>query len=285
MTTAVASIAARKRDRRRLTLTWAFAVPVIILSVGPFLWLLKTSLITEQEIFLRPLQYLPTSLTLENFVELFERMNFLIYFRNSFVVGLGTTALGLFVSVTAAYAFARYRFRGRRFLMSVFLVIPMFPSVLILIPIYDVMRSIGLVDTYLALIIAYCSFAIPFAVWMMTGYFSALPSDMEEAARVDGCNRFTAFVRILLPVALPGMSATALYIFITSWNEYVFAALLAQDISVRTLPVALQFFITEFTVNWGMLAAGGVVVSLPVILLFVFLQRHLISGLTAGAVK
>lgn len=283
--TAVANVGARKRNRRRVTVTWTLAIPVIILSVGPFLWLMKTSLVTEQEIFIRPLQYLPTSLTFENFIDLFRRMNFLTYFRNSFVVGLGTTALGLFVSVTAAYAFARYRFRARRFLMSMFLVIPMFPSVLILIPIYDVMRAIGLVDTYLALIIAYCSFAIPFAVWMMTGYFSALPSDMEEAARVDGCNRLTAFVRILLPVALPGMSATALYIFITSWNEYVFAALLAQDEAVRTLPVALQFFITEFTVNWGMLAAGGVIVSLPVILLFVFLQRHLISGLTAGAVK
>lgn len=283
--TAVANVGARKRNRRRVTVTWTLAIPVIILSVGPFLWLMKTSLVTEQEIFIRPLQYLPTSLTFENFIDLFRRMNFLTYFRNSFVVGLGTTVLGLFVSVTAAYAFARYRFRARRFLMSMFLVIPMFPSVLILIPIYDVMRAIGLVDTYLALIIAYCSFAIPFAVWMMTGYFSALPSDMEEAARVDGCNRLTAFVRILLPVALPGMSATALYIFITSWNEYVFAALLAQDEAVRTLPVALQFFITEFTVNWGMLAAGGVIVSLPVILLFVFLQRHLISGLTAGAVK
>lgn len=276
---------AQRHRRRRLSITWALAVPVILISIGPFLWLLKTSLVPEQEIFIRPLQYLPTAVTLENFAELFGRMDFLIYFRNSFIVGVGTTALGLFVSVTAAYSFARYRFRGRRLLMTMFLVIPMFPSALILIPIYDVMRVLGLVDTYLALIIAYCSFAIPFAVWMMTGYFAALPSDMEEAARVDGCNRLTAFVRILLPVALPGMSATALYIFITSWNEYVFAALLAQDATVRTLPVALQLFITEFTVNWGMLAAGGVIVSLPVILLFVFLQRHLISGLTAGAVK
>ncbi|SEE95215.1 carbohydrate ABC transporter permease [Ruania alba] len=283
--TAVANTSPRRREGRRLISIWAVAIPVILLSIGPFLWLVKTSLVTEQEIFIRPLQYLPTSLTFDNFIELFQRMNFLTYFRNSFIVGVGTTALGLFVSITAAYAFARYRFPGRRFLMSMFLVIPMFPSALILIPIYDVMRALGLVDTYLALIIAYCSFAIPFAVWMMTGYFAALPADMEEAARVDGCNRFTAFVRILLPVALPGMSATALYIFIVSWNEYVFAALLAQDESVRTLPVALQFFITEFTVNWGMLAAGGVIVSLPVILLFVFLQRHLISGLTAGAVK
>jgi multiple sugar transport system permease protein len=284
MTTTVTA-AVRRRERVRLTWIWVLAVPVILISVGPFLWLLKTSLIPESEIFIRPLQYLPRSVTLENFVMLFERMNFFVYFKNSLVVAIGSTALGLLVSISSSYSFARFRFRGRKFLMAMFLVIPMFPSVLILIPIYDIMRSLGLLNSYASLVIAYSSFAIPFAIWMMTGYFAALPADMEEAARVDGCTRLTAFVRALLPVALPGISATALYIFIVSWNEYVFAALLAQGEGVRTLPVALQFFITEFTVNWGMLAAGGVIVSLPVILLFVFLQKQMISGLTAGAVK
>lgn len=277
--------AVRRRERRRLTWIWLLAVPVILISVGPFLWLLKTSLISEAQIFIRPLQYLPTSLTLENFITLFERMNFFVYFKNSLIVALGSTALGLLVSISSSYSFARFRFPGRKLLMTMFLIIPMFPSVLILIPIYDIMRGFGLLNTYGSLIIAYSTFSIPFAIWMMTGYFAALPADMEEAARVDGCSRLSAFVRVLLPVALPGISATALYIFIVSWNEYVFAALLAQDESVRTLPVALQFFITEFTVNWGMLAAGGVVVSMPVIVLFIVLQKQMISGLTAGAVK
>jgi multiple sugar transport system permease protein len=223
--------------------------------------------------------------TLENFVMLFERMNFFGYFANSFIVAIGSTVLGLIISMSSSYAFARFRFRGRRFFMTLFLVIPMFPTVLILIPIYDIMRVTGLLNTYASLIVAYSSFTIPFAVWMMTGYFAALPVEMEEAARVDGCSRLGAFVRVLLPTAVPGISATALYIFIVSWNEYTFAAMLAQDEAVRTLPVALQFFITEFTVNWGLLAAGGVIVSLPVILLFVVLQRQLIAGLTAGAVK
>ncbi|GAA0946216.1 carbohydrate ABC transporter permease [Pseudonocardia zijingensis] len=273
------------RGRRSVFVIWLLALPVILLSLGPFLWLLKTSLVPESRIFVRPLEYLPSTVTLENFVMLFERMNFFGYFANSFVVALGSTALGLVISMSSSYAFARFRFPGRRFFMTLFLVIPMFPTVLILIPIYDIMRVTGLLNTYASLIVAYSSFTIPFAVWMMTGYFAALPVEMEEAARVDGCSRLGAFVRVLLPTAVPGISATALYIFIVSWNEYTFAAMLAQDESVRTLPVALQFFITEFTVNWGLLAAGGVIVSLPVILLFIVLQRQLIAGLTAGAVK
>jgi multiple sugar transport system permease protein len=273
------------RRRRSVFVIWLLAVPVILLSLGPFLWLLKTSLVPESRIFVRPLEYLPSTVTLENFVMLFERMNFFGYFANSFIVAIGSTVLGLIISMSSSYAFARFRFRGRRFFMTLFLVIPMFPTVLILIPIYDIMRVTGLLNTYASLIVAYSSFTIPFAVWMMTGYFAALPVEMEEAARVDGCSRLGAFVRVLLPTAVPGISATALYIFIVSWNEYTFAAMLAQDEAVRTLPVALQFFITEFTVNWGLLAAGGVIVSLPVILLFVVLQRQLIAGLTAGAVK
>lgn len=271
--------------RRGVYLIWLLAIPVILLSLGPFLWLLKTSLVPESRIFVRPLEYIPSTVTLENFVMLFERMNFFGYFANSFIVAIGSTVLGLIISMSSSYAFARFRFRGRRFFMTLFLVIPMFPTVLILIPIYDIMRVTGLLNTYASLIVAYSSFTIPFAVWMMTGYFAALPVEMEEAARVDGCSRLGAFVRVLLPTAVPGISATALYIFIVSWNEYTFAAMLAQDEAVRTLPVALQFFITEFTVNWGLLAAGGVIVSLPVILLFIVLQRQLIAGLTAGAVK
>ncbi|TWF80213.1 carbohydrate ABC transporter membrane protein 2 (CUT1 family) [Pseudonocardia hierapolitana] len=273
------------RRRRSVFVIWLLAVPVILLSLGPFLWLLKTSVMPEARIFVRPLEYLPSQVTLENFVMLFERMNFFGYFANSFIVAIGSTVLGLIISMSSSYAFARFRFRGRRFFMTLFLVIPMFPTVLILIPIYDIMRVTGLLNTYASLIVAYSSFTIPFAVWMMTGYFAALPVEMEEAARVDGCSRLGAFVRVLLPTAVPGISATALYIFIVSWNEYTFAAMLAQDEAVRTLPVALQFFITEFTVNWGLLAAGGVIVSLPVILLFIVLQRQLIAGLTAGAVK
>jgi multiple sugar transport system permease protein len=277
------SIAARRH--RGVLLIWLLAIPIVLVSLGPFLWLLKTSLVPESRIFVRPLEYLPSTVTLENFVMLFERMNFLGYFANSFIVAIGSTVVGLIISMSSSYAFARFRFPGRRFFMTLFLIIPMFPTVLILIPIYDIMRVTGLLNTYASLIVAYSSFTIPFAVWMMTGYFAALPVEMEEAARVDGCSRLGAFVRVLLPTAVPGISATALYIFIVSWNEYTFAAMLAQDEAVRTLPVALQFFITEFTVNWGLLAAGGVIVSLPVILLFLVLQRQLIAGLTAGAVK
>lgn len=275
----------RRRAALRLLFIWTASVIVMAVALAPFVWLVLTSLKPEKDIFKAVFEYWPSNPTLENYRVIFGRMGFARYFRNSFIVAGASTLAGLVVSISASYAFSRFRFRARRSLMVTFLIIPMFPAVLLLIPIYASLRTAGLLNTYWALIIAYCTFTIPFSTWMLTGFLDALPTDMEEAAMIDGSTRTGAFFRVLLPVALPGIAATALYIFIAAWNEYLFAVMLASKETVRTLPVALQYFVGEFTINWGMLAAGGVVVTLPVVLVFLLLQRYLIRGLTAGAVK
>ena len=168
--------------------------------------------------------------------------------------------------------------------MTQFLVINMFPVVLLIIPLFVLMRSLGLLDTFIGIIVGHSTFAIPFAVWMLTSYLNTIPPDLDEAAEIDGATRLQTIGLVLLPLVMPGVVTTAIYIFVTSWNEYLFAMMLSGD-SVRTVTVALQLFIGEFTIQWGLLTAGGTVVAIPVTILFLVVQRRLVSGLTAGAVK
>jgi multiple sugar transport system permease protein len=192
--------------------------------------------------------------------------------------------LGLSVSLPAAYAFSRYRFRGRRLLMTQFLVINMFPIVLIIIPLFVLMRNIGLLDTFIGIILGHSTFAVPFSIWMLTSYINAIPKDLDEAARIDGATTLEVLRLIILPVVMPGLVTTGIYIFVTSWNEYLFAMMLSGQ-NVRTVTVALQLFIGEFSVQWGLLTAAGTLIALPVTLLFLLVQKRLVSGLTSGAVK
>lgn len=203
---------------------------------------------------------------------------------NSLIVAVGTVILGLLVSVTAAYAFSRFRFRGRRVLMLQFLLVNMFPVVLLILPLFIMMRWLGILDTHLALILANATVAIPFAVWMLTSYINAIPRSLDEAAMIDGCSRLSALRRVVLPLALPGIISTGIYIFITAWNEYLYALTLTGR-NVRTVTVAIQTLIGEFQIEWGLLAAGGIIGALPVVLLFLVVQRRLVGGLTQGAVK
>jgi multiple sugar transport system permease protein len=186
--------------------------------------------------------------------------------------------------VPAAYAFSRFKFFGRRVLMVQFLVINMFPIVLMIIPLFILMRQFGLLDSFTGVIAGHATFAIPFSIWMMTSYMNAIPTELDEAALMDGASRLQTIRLVVLPLAMPGVVTTAIYIFVASWNEYLFAMMLSGD-KVRTVTVALQLFIGEFSVQWGMLTAGGVLVALPVTVLFLLVQRRLVSGLTAGAVK
>lgn len=257
---------------------------IVLFAIGPYLWMLLTSLKPEATLFSANRSLLPEVITLDNYIRLFAKTGFIKNLGHSFIVASGAVALGLSVSITAAYAFSRYRFKGRRPLMLMFLLINMFPVVLLIIPLFIIMKHLELLDTHAGLILGHSTFAIPFATWMMISYFNAVPRSLDEAAQVDGCRPFGAMLRVVLPVTLPGIIATGIYIFITSWNEYLYASVLAgQD--VRVLTVAVQTLIGEYEIAWGLLTGGGVVGALPVTLLFMLIQKRLIAGMTQGAVK
>ncbi|MBI3706356.1 MAG: carbohydrate ABC transporter permease [Proteobacteria bacterium] len=274
----------RRSRWRQLVGTELPALLVVIFALAPYAWMVLSSVKPTADLAKVPLVYLPGTPTLAHYGDLLARTSFAANLLNSLIVALGAVALGLAVSVPAAYAFSRFRFPGRRPLLVVFLVVNMFPVVLLIIPLFVLMRILGLLDTYGALILGHGTFAIPFAVWMMTSYMNSIPPDLDEAAMIDGCSRLETIRRVVLPLAMPGVVTTGIYIFITSWNEYLFAMMLSGH-EVRTVTVALQLFIGEFQIQWGLLTAGGTLVALPVTVLFLFVQRRLVSGLTAGAVK
>jgi multiple sugar transport system permease protein len=269
--------------RRALTLHLPM-LAIVAFAIGPYLWMLLTSLRVESTLFGPNRTLLPDTLTIGNYLRLFNKTTFVGNLGHSLIVALGTVALGLALSITAAYAFSRYRFKGRRVLMLTFLLINMFPLILLIIPLFVTMRVLGILDTHLALVLAHSTFSIPFATWMMTSYFDAIPRSLDEAALVDGCTPIGAMLKVVLPLALPGVIATGVYIFITSWNEYLYASVLAGQ-QVRTLTVAVQSLIGEYEIAWGLLTAGGVVGALPVTVLFLLIQKRLIAGMTQGAVK
>ncbi|MDR1533616.1 MAG: carbohydrate ABC transporter permease [Planctomycetota bacterium] len=255
---------------------------VVVFALAPYSWMFMTSIVTAEDIL--KLNIIGATPTLDHYIRLFSRINFLSNMINSFLVACGVMAAGLTLSITAAYSFSRFRFLGRAYLMKQFLVVNMFPIVLLIIPLFIIMRKAGLIDTYLAVIISHSTFAIPFSTWMMTGYMDAIPRDLDEAALIDGCSRLGTLFRVLLPLCMPGIVATGIYLFITSWNEYLYASTLAGG-EMKTITVAIQSLIGEYVIEWGLLTAGGFVGSLPATILFLFLQRRLVGGLTQGAVK
>jgi multiple sugar transport system permease protein len=262
-------------------------IPVLLIigfALGPYLWMMLTSLKPDADITQWPLRYLPSRFTLEHYDTLLAQTSFAANLLNSLIVAAGSVALGLAVSVPAAYAFSRFRFAGRRLLMTQFLVINMFPIVLLIIPLFVLMRSLGLLDTFIGIIAGHSTFAIPFAIWMLTSYMNSIPRELDEAASIDGASRMQVIRLVLMPLVMPGLVTTGIYIFVTSWNEYLFAMMLSGD-NVRTVTVALQHFIGEFTVQWGLLTAGGTLIAIPVTILFLLVQRRLVGGLTSGAVK
>lgn len=255
---------------------------VLAFTLGPYLWMFLTSISDESTLFTEGPSLL--NATIDNYTRLFATVGFADNLLDSFIVASGTVIVGLSLSVTAAYAFSRFNFRGKRILMLQFLLINMFPLVLLILPLFVLMRQLGLLDTHLALIIANSTVAIPFSIWMMVSYINGIPRSLDEAAMTDGCSRLQALRRVVLPLCLPGIIATGIYIFITSWNEYLYALTLGGR-DVRTITVAVQTLIGEYEVQWGLLTAGGIVGALPATVLFLIVQKRLISGLTQGAVK
>lgn len=258
---------------------------VTLFAVFPLAWTLLTSFKLERDIVTETIQYIPHELTFDNYITLWRRSGFPRLMANSAVVTALSVAICMLFGSLAAYSISRYRFWGRGLLLVFYLVIRMFPFVLLLVPIFVMLRAIHLLDTRTGLALAYTAFLLPVAVWMLKGFFDAIPPELEDASRVDGSTRLGALVRIVLPLAAPGMIATAVFVAIAAWNEFLFALLLTSSQGSRTWPVGLQLMVGEFQLPWGLLSAGGVISIVPIIIFFAFVQRSLVRGLTAGGLK
>ncbi|MEG7531511.1 MAG: carbohydrate ABC transporter permease [Hungatella sp.] len=276
-----------KKKRAIAKIFWLY-LPLtffIIITLAPFYWILVTSLKTSTEVFARPITYWPKALTFENYRYLFENLGFGRYFLNSMIVSVSTTAIVSTLALIGGYAMSRYRFRGKGFIYVLLLFTQMFPAVVLMIPLFETMNKLRLINTLPSLIITCSVTNLPFCLFMMMGYYNSIPRSLEEAAQVDGCSLLGSVFRILLPTMRPSIVATGAYAFINSWNVFIYATAFITKKSRYTVPLALNIFQGEFNTNYAGLAAGCVVALIPVLLIFSFIQKNLTGGATSGAVK
>lgn len=266
-------------------LLYAPALLFAAIAIFPFAWMVLSSIKTLGELYTVPPVWLPEVPTLANYQKVLFDSNIPRYFLNSTIISLGSTAIALVLAVFAAYGLARFRFRGRRLLQAGILVGQLLPTATILIPLFIVLRTLGLLNTHAGLILVYLILTLPLSVWMLIGYFRSIPAELEEAAIIDGATRFGVLWRITLPLSLPGLVAIVVFAFVVTWNEFIFALCFALDSSVKTLPIGLAEFTTEFNTDWGAVMAASVIMTLPIAVMFLAMQRLFISGLTSGATK
>ncbi|MDR3470169.1 MAG: carbohydrate ABC transporter permease [Devosia sp.] len=267
-----------------------FILALSIFAVLPMVWMVLTSIKTQFAALQYPPEWWPANPTLDQYTTLLNPASdvgreFLGYLWNSVWICTVTTILGVVVAVPAAYAFSRFRFPGRAWLFYAVLLRNMFPAVVFLMPLFILMRWLHLVNTGWSLVLTYLTFGLPLSIWLLKGFYDNIPVQLEQAARIDGATRFKAFILIVMPLSSPGIIATAIYSFIISWNEYVYAATFLNDQDKLTLPVGLQRFFTEYTTNWPGLMAASFIMSVPVVVMFLVLQRYFVRALTEGAVK
>jgi multiple sugar transport system permease protein len=268
-------------------LAWVAAtIAAMAFAVIPLAWMLLTSLKTNREIT-QDTSLVPLSLTSDNYVSLFSGREFGAYLANSIIVTTASVAIALVLGTMAAYVLARFRLRGgmQRYVGFSLLMVRLLPPVVIIIPIFLVAQQLGLLNTQLSLIVVYATFNVTIVVWMMESFFREIPVDLEEAAMVDGDTRFTAFRRIVLPLAAPGLVATGIFAVITTYNEFLFALVLTSTPAAETMPVGAATLIGRINVDWGAMSAAGVIGALPIVVFSIFVQKHLVRGLTMGAVK
>ncbi len=273
-----------KRTKPELAILYILSVIIVAYAFLPFLWVFMTALKSPEQIF-NMNQIIPTYITFDNFKQVLFHSNFAKYFLNSAVISIVVTMVSMLFAVMAAYGFCRYHIAGAEKMKMGILFTKMFPGVLLSIPYYVIMKKMGLVDTHTGLIILNCSFVLPFAVWNMCTFFVQIPWEIEEAALVDGCNRFQAFVKTIFPMAKPGISATTLYCFLMSWDEFMYANTFISTTMKKTVQVGIRDYIGEYSTEWGPLMAAVILSLIPVIVFFVFVQDNLVGGLSAGAVK
>lgn len=256
-----------------------------LFALYPIIRVIAISLRPGDRLLSKSLAIFPPDATLSTYIRLFVDEPFLLWMGNSLLVSITVMIAGVGLAATAGYAFSRYKFIGRNTIMIGLITTQMFPVTMLLLPLFIMLIKLKLYDSYLSLIIAYSATALPFTTWQMKGYYDTIPYSLEEAANIDGCTQFIAFWRIVLPLAAPALVITALFSFMTAWSEYLVAAVLIQNQDLFTLPLGLKMFQSAMETSWGLYSAGAVVVSIPVIVLFLLLSRWLVSGLTLGSVK
>jgi ABC-type glycerol-3-phosphate transport system permease component len=257
---------------------------LVSFSVLPFVWVLVSSVRPESELF-GGASFVPRQLTLEHYRALFDRREFWLPVRNSLIVAGSTTALCLVIGAMTAYALARLRFRGKRTVLGFILAVSMFPQISIVTPLFLFLRALRLIDTFPGLVLPYVTFALPLTVWLLVSYFRQIPIELDEAARIDGAGRIGVFIRIVLPLAMPGLATTAILTFIYCWNEFLFALSFTLGPERQTVPVAIALFRGRYEVPWGEILAAATVATLPVAVIVLRFQRRIVQGLTAGALK
>jgi ABC-type glycerol-3-phosphate transport system permease component len=256
---------------------------VCLIILIPFFWTLSTSLKPKSYILTYPPKFLPIPLTLENYIKVLSQASFLRYIINSIIVSFFSVILSVVISIHAGYAAARYDFIGKNFCLFLILVGQAVGQFSIIVPLYVFASKLDLLDSYLILVLSYSAWAIPLGTWLMQGYYKTIPPNLEEAAMIDGCSRFSAFYKVVVPTVMPGIIATAVMAMVHTWNEFILAVVLTSSNEMRTLPVGIHFFLSYYGVDWGGLTAATIVSIGPVLIVFLCLQRRFVQGLTSGA--
>jgi arabinogalactan oligomer/maltooligosaccharide transport system permease protein len=269
----------------RRAATYAVLLLFAAIAVYPILQVLTVSLRPSDKLLSTSLEIIPDNATLDNYISLFRDRPFLRWMWNSTFVSLVVTLTGVALASMTGYAFSRFQFVGKKIGLLSLLTTQMFPATMLLLPLYIMLIKLGLINTYLGVMIIYAATALPFTIWTMKGYYDTIPYSLEEAARIDGCNQFQAFSRVILPLAAPALVITALFAFMTAWSEYLVAAQILQDSDLWTLPLGLKSFESNMSTEWGLYGASSLIVTIPVVVLFLLLSKYLVSGLTLGSVK
>ena len=264
---------------------YGFLILVSIYALLPFAWMLSTSLKTEAEAFRVPPTWIPIEPTPYSYIYMWVKKNFAIYFLNSTIISLSTAILSTFFGALAGYGFSRFIFKGRKFLIGFFLATQMLPGVLLVGPYFKILSKFGLYDTRTGLIIAFLTICLPFSTWMMKGFIDRVPEALDQAALVDGCSRLGVFFRVILPISAPGMVATIIFAFLLAWGDLLWVICLTSTESMVTVTLGIARTVGEFRIIWPMLMSGALMGGMPAIILYLLLQRLLVQGLTAGAVK
>ena len=262
-----------------------WATIIILFLLFPFFVMISTMLKDFNQVYSKPPFWIPKRIAWENFKVIWTKYPMVKYFLNSFIIASGSTILNTLLCIPAAYAVARLRFKGRHFLLYLFLVVQMFSPVIVIISLFKIMSKLHLLNTYISLILVNSVFTLAFNIWMLNGYFQSIPKEIEEAALIDGCNRVSTIYKIMIPIAMPGVVTTVIYSFIASWNEFMFALTFIKTMDKRPLTVGLYNFIGRWMVQWQYLMAASFFAVIPVVVLFFLIEKQLVQGLAGGAVK